>query len=58
LFTFEDGGIARAIESEIICSDIIKGVIPSDSMKTGYTETTYAHNLDTILSIVDKYKPD
>ncbi len=58
LFTFEDGGIARAIESEIICSDIIKGVIPSDSMKTGYTETTYAHNLDAILSIVDRYKPD
>lgn len=56
IFNFKDGSIPREIESEIINSNIRRGVVSPSDMNSGYTETCYYDNISYILSVVDKYK--
>lgn len=56
-YDFDDGHIARVIESEIIASDIQRGVINHCDMRCGYSETFYSKDLSKVLDIVNKHKP-
>lgn len=57
LFEFEDGQIARDIESELIESDLIRCVVNPADMKSGYTETFYLSDISKVLQVVAKHKP-
>jgi hypothetical protein len=54
-FDFEDGHIARLIESEIIASNIQRDVIAHCDLQSGKTETFYVKDLTKVLDIVYKY---
>ncbi len=55
-FEFEDGQVARDIETEILFSDIKRSVVSPADMKSGHTETCYISDISKIFAIVDKYK--
>lgn len=56
-FFYEDGSIAKQIESDVIQSDICIGVVNRADMKQGFSETFYLKDISTIFSIIDKYTP-
>lgn len=57
-FDFQDGHIARTIESAVIASeDIQRNVVSRADMQQGFSETFYLKDLPKILSIVTKYMP-
>lgn len=58
-WTHSDGYVIRSLESDVIASGIVRGVIPKEDMLSGYTETFYAKDLPKVMDIVNKHiKPD